>query len=443
MSRKRSARRKHALSHSHWKLGSLSSITAIVSVVIGGALFTTFSTDTASAAPLAEDLGLLADNDCGTETATFRVIDGAPQRTVFKLNDVWHKNNPCLEDLTEALRKQPATAPIHNFVYYQMLYVLSRQKVQFSDAAGTKDWTIKNLVSAQEKLDLSKIKRLIYLSAENEPYDGMGQSDMAVWAMNTHRAMLSKTGANPEYTAAYKAVGIASMETITALTNNKGLRSQRNCANKAGAKCSWFHSRTNDEGSATEGRTLNKHLQIVRDLWDFSKDLRAIGSADLVPYADKYSASAVEGAHQLAYGPSIKQGNIAPNLFDFVARKPNGEQIQRSWFYYGFTPTGKGYYLEQVPEKNCGYHKRDISLIVDIFRRFGGLIDKTGFDTPPADGSLGTKSILEYIVRAYEIKLGEDLFTDSETSTGGYFGACEEGIGAAVTLDDLAYLRSI
>ena len=441
MRSKRRAHRRPVSSHPHWKTVSLSAITAFVSVVAGNILFATLFTETVSAAPLVDELKLPGDHACGTVTATFQATTGAPKRTVFKLNDDWHTINPCLKSLRNAANNQNATAPIHQFLYYQTLYVLSQPDVQFSDLAGTKDWTLKNVVNKKEELDLGKIQRLTYLSDMEEAYDGMGQTDFAIWALSAYKTVLEKKGTNPYHGEVYKALAMASMEVVAAPAASGGLRSQSTCGLQPMYMCSWFHSKTSSAGSAEDGMTLNKHLHVVRDLYDFAQDLKNLSVAESQTYADKYSAAAVEGMHQLVYATGIK-GGVAPNLFDFVARKPNGEAIQNSWLYYGYSPSGSGYFLKKTPAKNCGYHKRDINLLVSLFDRMGGLVDTTGFTTPPVGGNLN-KSILVFIVRAYELKVEDGLYKDSKTSTGGNFLACGEDIGSPITDADLAYLRSL
>jgi phosphotransferase system HPr-like phosphotransfer protein len=421
---------------------------AIVATVIGSFFFPSH----AHAAGFIEDsYNLPTENACSEfDTLEFNATNDAPAHRVYRLNDVWHQINPCLKFLKGEVSKRAVTDPLYDFIYYQMLYVLSQSEVKFYDKSDKK-MSLKNVVNKNDKLDLSKFERVTYTGSKGQAYDGMGSADFANWTLDMHRIYISKVGAGQtldqfgqEQSASYIAVSLAVMETIITPIDKGGLRTTTTCGEKVDgktAKCSWYHSKTSDNKDPEDGLTINKTLSVVRDLWRYGRDLRKTGSSELVARAEKFENAAVEGVHQMVYGKGIKKSK-APTLFDFVPRDKKGRAIQDSWLYYGLTSEkNKGYYLKNTIEKNCGYHKRNISLLATIFKEFGSEVKMKGFTEKRKD--LNSKSILEFMIKAYEIKENGQLHKNEDTTAPGNFQRCANETGTEMTPELFAYLRSL
>jgi hypothetical protein len=418
-------------------------------------------TTTQAAGFIEESYGLPTVNACNEfGTIAFSATNGAPEHRVYKLNDVWHQINPCLKFLKGEVAKRATTDSLYDFTYYQMIYVLSQPEVEFYKGSSKKGSPIKKVVSKEDKLDLAKFDRLTYTGTKGQAYDGMGSADFANWALDIHRIYLAKaedlakTGQtldsiSQEQSAAFIAVSLATMETIVTPVDKGGLRTTTACAEKVDGKevkCSWFHSKTSDDKDPEDGLTINKTLSVVRDLERYGRDLRKTGSSSLIARAEKFEDFAVEGMHQMVYGKGMKKSNT-PTLFDFVPFDKKGKVIQESWMYYGLSVNKKekngfkGYYLKTVIEKNCGYHKRNISLLSTIFKEFGSEIEMKGFTEKRND--LNKKSILEFMIKAYEIKEGDNLHKNDKTTAPGNFQRCVNETGAEVTPEMFTYLRSL
>ncbi|MBP9711250.1 MAG: hypothetical protein KBD50_03290 [Candidatus Pacebacteria bacterium] len=439
------------------KIGALF-VLALATFVVANALPTTVK-----AAGFIEDTYNLPTegNACiEFDTVGFNATNGAPEHRVYKLNDVWHQINPCLKFLRGEASKRASTDPLYDFVYYQTLYVLSQPEVEFYKGSSKKGASLKKIVSKEDKLDLTKFDRLTYTGEKGQAYDGMGSADFGNWTLDMHRVYLAKskelakTGqtldtASQEQSASYISVSLATMETIITSTDKGGLRNTATCGDKINgkeAKCSWFHSKTSDDKDPEDGLTINKTLSVVRDLWRYGRDLRLTQSTDLVARAGKFEDYAVEGVNQMVYGKGMKKAKT-PTLFDFVPRDKKGKVIQDSWMYYGLGINKKekdgfkGYYLKTTIEKNCGYHRRNISLLATIFQEMSGKINIKGFTDERKD--LNNKSILDFMIKAYEIKEDGQLHKNEDTTPPGNFQRCSDETGADVTPEMFAYLRSL
>ena len=131
------------------------------------------------------------------------------------------------------------------------------------------------------------------------------------------------------------------------------------------------------------------------------------------------------GIYQLVYSAGHKAAGSPPNLFDYVARDAAGKPIARSWLYYGLNPdrARAGYFLQVNNFKNCHYHLLDMRLLREAFAGPGRDADLSGFTQPREE--LG-KSLVAFIVDAYQLKAADDLFADSETTEGGNYAGCKK-----------------
>ena len=106
-----------------------------------------------------------------------------------------------------------------------------------------------------------------------------------------------------------------------------------------------------------------------------------------------------------------------------MPRDPRGRAIARSWLYYGLNPERAkgGYFLKVNNYKNCHYHILDMRLLRDAFLGLGRDADLSGFTTVRED--LG-RSIVKFMVGAYEAKAADGLLVDSPTIEGGNYAGC-------------------
>ncbi|MBP9711248.1 MAG: hypothetical protein KBD50_03280 [Candidatus Pacebacteria bacterium] len=434
MQRKRRVRTLSS-SHPQWKIITLSVLTGFASFTTGGVLASSgiiSGTSNAAAVALATELGLEKDNNCDErKLVKFKSPGSGTTKEVYRLDGPWHDSNGCLLDILSAAEGQKADKAIYDFAYYQMLYLLSLPEVRFEGG----DTKLNNVLDSNDELRHDKIKRVTWVGAKGEPYDAMGQSDLGGWAINMYR-LTSKKDANKKQVEGYKTVAFGAMDTILTPVSDGGLLSRNDCKEKKSEKCSFFHSKTNENVEPSKAWTMNKHMYAANNLWVFGKDLENSGESTLKSKADKYKKAAVEGMHQLVYGESIKTGKT-PTLFDYVPRN-NGKAIQNSWIYYSIdTDTRNGYYLD-AKGKNCNYHQLVVSLLVRNFKAMGNEVKMEGFTEKRSN--LGNKSILEYLVRSYEIKKEDGLYKNTKTEDGGNFTEC---LDDNITKDDIKYLRSL
>lgn len=427
-------------SHPRWKIITLSALTAFASFTTGGVLASSgivSGTSNTAAVALATELGLEKNNKCESrKLIKFKAPGSNKTYEVYQLDGPWHDSNSCLLDLLKAAEKQKIDQPIYNFTYYQMLYVLSLPEVRFVD--GTNERKLSKVLDKNAEFEHNKIERVVWTGTTGKPYDSMGQSDLGGWAMKMYRLTSKKDGADKKQVAGYKTVAFGAMDTILTPVSAGGLLSRDNCKEKKNEKCSFFHSKTNEDVDPKKAWTMNKHIYAANNLWTFGKDMENLKDNTLASKADEYKNAAVEGMHQLVYGESVKTGK-APTLFDYVPYK-NDKAIQDSWIYYSIdSDTRKGFYLDDAGKnRNCGYHQLVVSLLVRNLKAMGSEVKKEGFTEKRSD--LGNKSILEYLVRSYEIKKADNLYKNAKTENGGDFSACEDD---KLTADDIKYLRDI
>jgi hypothetical protein len=201
-------RKSHALSkrpvssYPRWKVVSFSVVTAFAAFTAGGVLVTGFNPGTSSTAStwLAGKWNLSATSECRTMgSVEFKVTSNSPAHIVFKLNDVWHQNRPCLESILAKASSSPPTTnnsveDIHDFMYYQLLYVLSRKNVVFDKNSAGKNWSLKDVMNNKERFN-EEFTHIIYTGENDQPYDGMGAADLAYWALLKPRRLLKARAA--------------------------------------------------------------------------------------------------------------------------------------------------------------------------------------------------------------------------------------------------------
>jgi hypothetical protein len=153
-----------------------------------------------AAKELALSVGLKPDHACGGKVVKFRPNGKAKKRTVFHMPDdnTWHKNNPCLRDLTEAARQQPTTAPIWDLIYSQTLYILSNPNVRLYQKGGAKK-TLAQVTNKDGELQLSKFDRIVYWNEYKIAYDSMSQVDFGSWLVGFARTLLDEQHPSAHY----------------------------------------------------------------------------------------------------------------------------------------------------------------------------------------------------------------------------------------------------
>jgi hypothetical protein len=186
----------------------------------------------------------------------------------------------------------------------------------------------------------------------------------------------------------------------------------------------------------------------VRDLKLMAVTVREMGTN--LAKATEYEAASLEGVHQLVYAKGINSGT--PNLMDFVPKKDGGEGILESWMYYSFSGSGRGYFLGNnggEPAKNCGYHKRNLSLLYSILTEQGAKVDRAGFQLARKNFKINGQGsgILDFMVKTYELK--RDVYgldTDTSTHQNGFYGSCDDDsgneIGVGLSTTQLTYLKN-
>lgn len=400
-----------------------------------------------SASKLSNQLGLDPESRCNlVKTTTFKVKKNLPEHVVFDLFDQWHRANPCLEDLAASAVAQDISAPIQEFLYQQMLYVLSRPEVRlYKEGETNKMYVLKDIIDENERIDLSKVERIVRLNNLGVAYDAMGAADLTMFGLSTHYKLLKKGGTDEYRLKFYKTIGIAAMELVLDRIKSGGLRSGGACDLKSSYTCAWFHSKTSKDSPARNGGTLNKHLQVARDLGraaDLMENIDGFNGTNIHQgLINKFNKYAVAGVNQLVYssGHLVKKG-APPNFFDFVRVKANGKAVQNSWLLYSYTPTDASGYFLKDSAKNCGYHIRDITLLYSIFKNQEGEIDTSGYTEK--DDWLG-KSILEFMIKTFKLKEKDGLFVDSKTPGVGNFGACSTNGSHELPDSTIEYLLSL
>jgi hypothetical protein len=384
---------------------------------------------------------------CTTEPVTFRATDGAPARTVFRLDMTWHFVRPCVAQLLAAARKQPPTAPIHDFIYHQILYVLSRKPVQFHQSGEDKQYRLSDVIDDKEQFDFGKFDRVAYTNNQGVPHNAMSQGEFGDLLLAASRESVDFAGTRPDYPQTYLNLALASFGVMLDGVDAGGLRARSACANKPEYQCSFFHAVTNTTRESPQaGGTLNKHLIAIRELFNASETLRAMETAgqgdNLGADADRFAEAAIEGINQLSYAAGNRSSGEPPNLIDFIPKTDDGKPVQESWLYYSINPIKQnGYFLKPDPYRNCSYHILDLNLLYGILKKIGSQADIRGLTE--TNSYLG-KSILKFVVDSYRIKLENGgLYVDSPSKGAGEFNACREGYRDPMKTPRLDFLTGL
>jgi hypothetical protein len=256
------------------------------------------------------------------------------------------------------------------------------------------------------------------------------------------------TGPNPDpaRAATYQALADAVISVVTDTVPEKGLRSRSQCDLRPELQCSWFHAVTNRFRKTSDtGGTLNKDLQVIRDLNRSAGNLEKIQEIAPDParqaLIDRLRAASAEGINQLVYSAGLAGPAATPSLFDFIPKDETGKPVQNSWLYYAINvPKKNGYFLRGNVFKNCSYHIKDMLHLYAILDEAGGLTDTRGFRE--ASPHLGGKGILDYIVETYTNKIADGgLYQDSATAGLGNYKACKEGYKDPAPQEVVDYLR--
>jgi hypothetical protein len=278
------------------------------------------------------------------------------------------------------------------------------------------------VIDADGLVDIGAFERLVETNDNGIAYSSMDQVDMGLGLLRLYEAFASVAEGDDPRTGHLLALGLAAYGVVTDPVGKDGLRSKKTCEDDETLECSWFHAETSTNGKDSRaGGTLNKHLYAVRELYRAADILEPLGIAE----GTQYRRLATEGLHQLVYADSGKDEGEAPNLKDFIPRHDD-EPIPNSWLYYGRNNmTGKEYFLDNRPWKNCNYHILVLRLLHNTLPRAvaaGASID--GFTRHR--GAYGM-SLLAFVVQSYQLKDADTLFVDSATEREGFFGKCHDG----------------
>ncbi len=179
-----------------------------------------------------------------------------------------------------------------------------------------------------------------------------------------------------------------------------------------GLRVGWWFTAQTSRTQNDIGWTLNKAMVAIREL---HLNGEALG-------VKAFSEAAMHSAEYMVLDRNRTEQ--APNIFDYVPQKANGNAIFNSWLFYG-RGGGDSYFLSDKPYKNGTYHlyvMRLIHTLVHILPRF----PMQKWKKKKIDGDY---SILFFLSRAYENKYADGLFVDSATQDGGNFAA----LNAALT----------
>ena len=213
-------------------------------------------------AALAERWGLPGNHACGAETADFSPRPGMEKAEVFALTSTWHWAKNCLANILARTREESPSAPINDFLYAQVLYVLSQPAVRFYRLGDDARYKLTDVLGVDGRLDRSKFDRLVYTNDHGVAHNSMSQADLGAWFLDAKLA-IAEHGGDPEAAATYEALGHAAIRVILDSVDEGGLRSRGECALKPGDQCSWYHAVTDPRRKSPKaGGTLNKHLRL-------------------------------------------------------------------------------------------------------------------------------------------------------------------------------------
>lgn len=397
---------------------------------------------------LLASLDLPKKNNCGKDLVQFKRPPRSDDIWVFPLDSTWHHTRPCLDNLRVAAESQPADAPIHDFIYNQVLFILSQKPVRFySNGGDGKQLFLGDVIDSNRKIDFGKFDRIVYVNHFDVAHNSMSHVDLMIFMFMAATTYLSAPEPQPERAAIYEALGRAVINVVLDPVEERGLRTRTACELRDGANCSWFHAVTNRYRPASNvGGTLNKDLQVIRDLYRGMLVLEKLQAMSPTPVREaeiaEMRSATTEGINQLVYSAGIKGGAPVPNLFEYIAVDPEGKPIENSWLFYAINVQKKrGYFLQREYWKNCSYHIKDMLHLFYILKDSGHLADTSGFREP--SDYLGGKSLLDFIVDSYTDKVdGPDgLYKDSPTRPNGNYLACQEGYKDPAPKNVVQYLR--
>ena len=382
---------------------------AVIAVAVAGFLAAPYVFKATPPPGLVESLRLPKKNNCGEELVQFK---RKPHLDVwiFPLDGTWHHTRPCLDNLLVAAAKQPPDAPIHDFIYNQVLFILSQKPVRFYEhGTDPKQRFLVDVIDDKRQLDFSQFDRIVYVNNHDVAHNSMSHVDLMIFMFAAAENYLTGKNPIPELGRTYEAIGNAVISVVTDTIPEKGLRTRTECDLRPGKYCSWFHAVTNRyRPTSNAGGTLNKFLQVIRDLNRATLVLDRMQEAAPTParqeLIDRLRTDAGEGINQLAYSSGLKGGAPVPSLFDYIAVTPDGKPIADSWLFYAINVDKKrGYFLQREYWKNCSYHIKDMLHLYAILNEAGTLADTSGLTE--ATPYLGGKGLLDYIVDTYTAKL--------------------------------------
>lgn len=406
--------------------------------------------DGAEAAALAAKLGLPEDHDCPQAVTKFKPGPDAKRTKVFAGNELpWHKWRRCLVQIGDATADLPPDSTVDRHLYNQVLYLLSHGRVKLYEVDGGDYENLAAVLRDDGQLELGKFDRVVDTNDHGVAYSVMGQVDLADALLSIHRIMLERGLDDDHRTKAYRALGLASFEVVTDRTDERGLRSAKDCEKKPGARCSWLHAKTSEAGeSSREGGTLNKHLYAAKYLERGAallEDIDAlVANPDNHEIADRYRQIAVQALNQMVYSASGDSGNKLPNLMDYIVEH-KGKKTKQSWLYYGRNITKrKPYHLdnEDTYYKNCNYHL----LVLRLLRYTLDRLPESGLDLEgftKKRSSLGDRSVVDFLLDVYDDKLTDGLYEKSKAKGGGNFWACSPTETKPLEDNDIEFLRGL
>jgi len=410
----------------------LSILAAVFGVATALCLAPTTKVEAGSAPSIdLEQLGLPADGACGTKAVTFRAKKKSPEHTVFEVDLTSAQHRHCLSTLLTAAEKQPKTAPIHDFIYFQVLHNLSNRIVRFYQHGSAERTGLAHVVDSNEQFNFAKFDRVIFVNKHGLPHNSMAQAKLGSLFFLASLDEFTSKNPDTERANAYLRLGLASYGPVLDEIGEGGLRSRGKCDLKPEYKCSWFHAVTSRsrQDAPLSGGTLNKHLIATARLFESADILSKIDGyidLDLKPTIEAYRTAAIEGVNQLSFSSGNRAPGAAPNLIDYIPKTQDGKPVKESWLYYALNPaTQKPYFLKHKQYKNCRYHIIDVNSIFTILAEYGSYTDLNGLTQ--FNPYLG-ESILDFVVDTYRFKQSHGgIYTDSETMGDGNFRGCLDG----------------
>jgi hypothetical protein len=194
-----------------WRVLILSAIVVLVVVsgVVGVGVAWFSGSRSENGAALAAGLGLPREHACGTGTTVFSPWPGADEVEVFALERTWHWVGQCLRPILDRVgQKKSRAAANDDFLFAQVLYVLSRPPVRFYRAGDDDRHRLDDVLGDDGHIDRSMFDRVVYTNEHEVAHNAMSQGALGGWLRGAARSY-ARRGDRPELAAVYEALGNA------------------------------------------------------------------------------------------------------------------------------------------------------------------------------------------------------------------------------------------